>query len=133
MKPVFVDTSYYVALLNAHDQHHRRAVQIANTMRRPLLITEFVLLELGNYLSRGSLRQLFIGVRDQLRADAGITIVPVSSDLLESGCALYSRRPDKTWSVTDCISFVVMADYGVTDALTTDRHFEQAGFEVLLK
>ena len=55
-----------------------------------------------------------------------------TSELFERGLALYNARPDKEWSLTDCISFVVMADEGLTDALTGDRHFEQAGFTALL-
>jgi hypothetical protein len=53
--------------------------------------------------------------------------------LLDAGLGLYGRRLDKEWSLADCIAFVVMKDEGITDALTTDRHFEQAGFKVLLK
>lgn len=46
---------------------------------------------------------------------------------------LFGKRPDKDWSLTDCISFVVMHDYGLADALTTEHYFEQAGVNALLK
>jgi uncharacterized protein len=59
--------------------------------------------------------------------------VAASSELLKRGLALYDGRPDKEWQLSDCISFVVMEDEGITDALTGDRHFEQAGFQALLK
>jgi predicted nucleic acid-binding protein len=60
-------------------------------------------------------------------------IVETSGKLFRTGVAFYSRRPDKDWSLTDCISFVVMRDRGITEALTGDHHFEQAGFKALLK
>jgi predicted nucleic acid-binding protein len=68
-----------------------------------------------------------------LRADPACTIVPPTQSLFEQGVDLYARRPDNGWSLTDCISFVVMQQHGVTQALTGDHHFEQAGFEALLK
>jgi hypothetical protein len=52
---------------------------------------------------------------------------------MDRGLALYAARPDKEWSLTDCVSFLVMQDHGVTEALTADHHFEQAGFVALLK
>jgi hypothetical protein len=58
--------------------------------------------------------------------------MPSSNELFAAGVELYATRPDKEWSLTDCISFVVMEREGLTDALTGDRHFEQAGFKVLL-
>ncbi len=68
-----------------------------------------------------------------LRASPRATIVPLGSQLLERGMQLMGERQDKDWSLTDCISFVVMKKHGIHDALTTDKHFEQAGFTALLK
>ena len=68
-----------------------------------------------------------------MRAHPNTTIVPVSSRLIERGFALFANRPDKEWSLTDCISFVVMEEHSVTEALTSDGDFEQAGFSALLK
>jgi uncharacterized protein len=68
-----------------------------------------------------------------LRSDPNALIVPASPELFQRGYDLYARRPDKDWSLTDCTSFVVMKEQGLTDALTTDHHFEQAGFQMLLK
>ncbi len=59
--------------------------------------------------------------------------LPATMEWFERGLELYERRPDKEWSVTDCISFAVMTERGVSEALTNDRHFEQAGFQILLK
>jgi len=68
-----------------------------------------------------------------LRASPRATIVPLGSQLLDRGMQLMEERQDKDWSLTDCISFVVMKEQGVQDALTADGHFEQAGFRALLK
>lgn len=67
------------------------------------------------------------------RADDRVSIVPMDQELFDRGVALYGERLDKEWSVTDCISFIVMREQGVTDALTGDHHFEQVGFTALLK
>jgi predicted nucleic acid-binding protein len=67
-----------------------------------------------------------------LRTDSGTVIVPASSDLVDRGFELSSRRADKEWSLTDCISFAVMEEHGVREALTSDSHFEQAGFTMLM-
>jgi hypothetical protein len=68
-----------------------------------------------------------------LREDAEVTIVPPGPELFEAGLKLYSQREDKDWTLTDCISFVVMERMGIREALTGDHHFEQAGFTVLLR
>ena len=70
---------------------------------------------------------------DNLRSAEDIEIVPASSELFSKGFAFFTSRPDKDWSFTDCISFVVMRERGITNALTADHHFEQAGFVALLK
>jgi len=133
MKPVFIDTSYYVALLSLGDVNHDRAVRLARELKRPMILTEFVLLELANALSRLIDRQLFVRLLPHLRANPNVTIVPASPELFDRGYVLYASRADKNWSLTDCISFVVMKEYGLHDALTADHHFEQAGFHALLR
>ena len=132
MKPVFADTSFYLALLSDRDQHHEQAAQLSARLRRPAVLTEFVLLEIANAMSAARSRNSFIELWTLLRADSTVGVVPVSSDLLQAGYELYVCRQDKDWSLTDCISFVVMQRRGLTDALTADRHFEQAGFSILL-
>jgi predicted nucleic acid-binding protein len=68
-----------------------------------------------------------------LENDDQVKIVPASHELFRHGLTLYFQRPDKKWFLTDCISFAVMAENGLKDALTGDRHFEQAGFTALLR
>ena len=133
MIAVFADTSFYLALLSADDEYHDRAVQLSMEMRRPVVLTEFVLLETGNSLSSVHQRRLFVDLAPHLPADPAVRIVPASSDLLQLGYELFRRREDKSWSLTDCTSFVVMKEQGVREAITADHHFEQAGFVALLR
>jgi uncharacterized protein len=132
MKSVFADTSYYVALLNQADANHVAALRVSRSLRCRVVVTEYVLLELGSALSQRKDRRLFMSLVAQLRADKATTIVPSSPELFARGLALFRRRPDKDWSLIECISFVVMDKAGVGEALSTDHHFKQAGFKILL-
>jgi hypothetical protein len=134
MKPLFADTSYYVALLSVRDIAHRRALAaLAPTSSRRVVTTEFVLLELGNRFARAADHADFLALVEGLRANPLVNIVPLSSDLLDRGLEIMRLRSDKDWSLTDCISLIVMAEAGCEEALTTDHHFEQAGFRALLR
>jgi len=132
MRPVFADTSYYGALLSPKDTLHENAVRWMRTSDRRIILTEFVLLELGNGFHLLKDRVLFWEFVGELRSDPNATLIPASSDLLRAGLELYGKRLDKEWSLTDCISFVVMERHDVTEALTADHHFVQAGFQALL-
>lgn len=132
MKAVFADTAFYVALANERDPYHAKALELARTRRGRVVTTEYVLIEVGNLLSRTGDRPSFLSPLEQIESDAEITVVPGTHDWFGRGVDLYKRRPDKQWSMTDCISFVVMKEMGLTEALTADRHFEQAEFTVLL-
>ena len=92
-----------------------------------------MLLELADALSKPPLREEALAVSQLVETDPTFRLVPASSELLRRGRELYANRRDKEWELTDCISFVVMQDEGLTDALTADQHFEQAGFKALLK
>ena len=83
-------------------------------------------------MSRTGDRPAFLILMQQLETDPELTVVPGSHDLFERGFQLFKTRADKEWSLTDCISFVVMEQMALTEALTADRHFEQAGFTMLL-
>jgi uncharacterized protein len=132
MKPVFADTSFYVALFSPGDVHHEAAVRLARELRRAVVVTEYVLMELANALARASSRKLFVALLPKLKANPNVTIVAASPERFARGCKLYADRPDKDWSLTDCISFGVMEEEDITEALTADHHFEQAGFKALL-
>jgi predicted nucleic acid-binding protein len=128
---VFADAWYYLALLNKDDVAHERVLQWSRQVRRPVIVTDFVLVEVGNALSFGPFRAKFVGLVRSLRADANTTVLPASRQLLDEGLALFAQREDKEWSLTDCISFVVMRQHGIVEALTGDHHFEQAGSIIL--
>ena len=130
---VFADTSYYVSELNPRDALHSVARGFTTTYRGGVVTTEFVLIETANFLLRGEGRQAYVDLIRNLRNDPLTTIIPASAELFEKGLALFAARPDKEWSLTDCISFEVMTELELPDALTADLHFEQAGFRVLLK
>jgi len=132
MKAVFADTFFYLALLNEEDTAHSRAVA-ESRVNRPIVTTEFVVLELGNACARASDHADFLALVDGMRASSRIRIIPLSSGLLQRGLELMRSRSDKDWSLTDCTSFVAMEEAGLEEALTGDQHFEQAGFRALLK
>jgi predicted nucleic acid-binding protein len=133
MRVVFADTFYYFALLSSRDSAHARAVEFTRDYDGRMVTTGWVLGELADGLAPGRNRKLFVDFLAALRSDPQVTIVPPDSSLFEEGLALYAARPDKDWSLTDCISFCVMKREGIDEALTGDHHFEQAGFRILLK
>ncbi len=133
MTPQFADTFYYLALLNPDDQAHARVVALARRSSGPVVTTAWVLTEVGDAMAAPALRPVFLDLMRSLRADPETEIVPPDPGLFERGLDLFSRRPDKARSLTDCISFVVMSEGGLTEALTGDHHFEQAGFRALLR
>jgi predicted nucleic acid-binding protein len=130
---VFADTSFYVVVVNREDAAHHVAREFALRFHGIMLTTEYVLVEVGNWLSRSGDRSVFLDLMARLMSDAHTVIVPADHNLFERGLALYAERPDKDWSLTDCIWFIVMQEREVMEALTADRHFEQAGFVALLR
>jgi len=132
---VFIDTAAWIALANMDDEFHTRATQIMGdllTQKARLVTTEFVLLEVADALTAPNLRSNTIKFINRLRQAPILQIIPLSEDLLANGWLLYSQRLDKSWGLTDCTSFVVMLSEQITQAFTSDRHFEQAGFVKLL-
>ncbi|MGI8980072.1 MAG: type II toxin-antitoxin system VapC family toxin [Pirellulaceae bacterium] len=132
MNAVFADTSFYLALLRSDDSLYPRAIGELRK-NRPIVTTEFIILELGNACCRAADHADFLALIAGMRASERIAIAPLDSGLLDRGLDLFASRSDKDWSLTDCISFVVMEDHGLREALTGDKHFEQAGFVALLK
>jgi hypothetical protein len=101
--------------------------------RGPLVTTAWVLTEVADGLASTPRRQVFRGLLANLEVNKNNLIVPANSETFEKGVELYHARPDKQWSLTDCTSFVVMSEERITEALSGDRHFEQAGFTALRK
>lgn len=134
MKSVFADTGYFVALLDPRDQHRvqarRRSLQLGATR---LITSEMVLDEVLGLVSKPPVRMQAVAAVDSIRSAANVEVVPQSSALFDRALALYRDRPDQDWSLTDCASFVIMSERGITEALAHDHHFEQAGFVALLR
>jgi predicted nucleic acid-binding protein len=128
----FADTFYFLALLNVKDVAHTAAHAYGNQPGR-ILTTGWVLTELADAMATRAKRQIFVDFHRLLQFDPDVEVVPSSAALFDNGMSLYASRPDKDWSLTDCISFAVMQERGITEALTGDHHFEQAGFQALLK
>ena len=129
----FLDTSYLGALFMRNDQWHEAARRWTARATPPLITTDYVMLELADGLARPAWRATFARIRATLQSNPHVRIVSQSRALFERGLELFSARTDKAWSLTDCLSFVVMQDEGCADALTADLHFMQAGFRALLR
>ena len=135
MNRVFLDTSYAVALSAVSDEHHKRALELADEMEGAnthFVTTRAILLEIGNALSRLRHRAAAISLLTALENDPQVEIVPLSDDLYHRALEIYRDHADKEWGLIDCVSFIVMKDEALTEALTADNHFQQAGFRTLL-
>lgn len=130
---LLLDTFFVQALLNHRDQFHAQAVAFAPRLRlaAEVWITEAILVEIGNALSKINRVGAAQFVR-QAYQTRNMHVVPVDTVLLSRAVDLYAARLDKDWGLTDCISFVVMHDQQIADAVTGDEHFRQAGFRALL-
>ncbi|HEY7219962.1 MAG TPA: PIN domain-containing protein [Candidatus Binatia bacterium] len=131
-----MDAAYYIAMLNPQDDLHDRAMSVSRSLGDCIFVTtEMILTEVLNYFAeRGAMpRQLAANFVQQIRQDPNTRVVPQTSAQFEDALELYRSRPDKEWSHTDCASFRVMEQEDIAEALTYDRHFEQAGFKALLR
>ncbi|MFT5367713.1 MAG: putative nucleic acid-binding protein [Candidatus Latescibacterota bacterium] len=136
MSEVFLDASYAIALSSVKDQYHQRAVALSEQLELDgtrLVTTRAVILEIGNALSKQKYREAAIELLTSLSEDPTVEIIPLPEVLFDRAFTFYQSHQDKEWGITDCISFVVMQDRGLTEALTADDHFQQAGYRALLK
>jgi predicted nucleic acid-binding protein len=132
VKRAFGDAHYFLALLSPRDQDHIRAREFAAQWVGEIVTTRWVLAEVADGLATPPLRTPAVTFLQRLEQNPFVRILPPDDAQFLRGFDLYRRRPDKAWSLTDCISFVVMQDEKLEEALTADRHFEQAGFTALL-
>jgi uncharacterized protein len=131
----FLDTAFAIALASRSDAFHSTALELAanlKTNRARLVTTRAVLLEIGNALAKHRYREGAVALLGALESDPHVQIVSLTTQLYHEALHLFQSRTDKEWGLTDCVSFAVMQRAGITDALTTDDHFRQAGFRVLL-
>ena len=136
MNDIFLDTSYAIASVSPKDQLHRKAKRWTNQIASsniPIITTQAILLEIGDAFSRSRFRNVGIGFLENLESDINTTIISLTDELYDKAFELFRNQPDKEWGLVDCISFVVMRERGIDDALTADEHFVQAGFRALLR
>lgn len=129
---VFLDTGYLLALERRTDQNHPAALEHWRSLRQDsrlhLVSTTYVFDETVTYLNSRGLHASAVKVGRRLLASPSVELVHVGEDLFREAFDLLERRPDKRYSLTDCVSFVVMRERGISAALAFDRHFEQEGF-----
>ena len=133
---VFLDTSFSLAIAIPKDANHKRAIEISRTLansRTEIITTQAIVLEIGNALSGAKHRPFAVQIISRLQEEPNISIVSISDELIDKAFELFSDRADKEWGMIDCVSFVVMREYGLNSALTADAHFVQAGFRALLR
>jgi predicted nucleic acid-binding protein len=133
MTATFADTYFWLALVTPNDRAHARAHYVIDHLSAPLTTTTWVLTEVGDALCKPRTRSVFTTLLDSIDQHRLISVLPAEQNHFNRAVALYRSRPDKEWSLTDCTSFVMMRDLHITEALTGDHHFEQAGFVALLK
>ncbi len=130
---IFVDTAFVIAWISPRDDLHEKALSLLDSHRNDdWLTTDCVLLEVGNSLAK-RYRAEAIETIENFLTDELITIVGLKPDLFARAFELYRSRQDKPWGLIDCVSFMVMRDYDVREALTNDRNFVQAGFAALMR
>jgi predicted nucleic acid-binding protein len=133
---VFLDTAFVLALSSSSDRFHETAKKLSRRVEEKhvhIVTTRAVLIEIGDAMAKQPFRRASVTALRALELAKDLEIVPISEQLYAQAFQLYTARPDKEWGLTDCISFVVMQEMDLTEALTTDRHFEQAGFKSLMR
>ena len=135
MRTVFADANYWIGLFNPKDQLHDAAIAASRSLARTRLVTsEMVLVEVLNGLAEfAPLRGAVVAAVDAIAADPNTEVVPQTALLFRDALAHFRQHQDKEWGLTDCSSFVIMRSRDLREALTHDHHFEQAGFEALLR
>lgn len=132
-RATFIDTAYILGLLNPRDRWHGKAVEMSRTVKGPFVTSDAIMTEIGDALSERSRRVWSAEAIADLRADPDVTCVGIDETTFVAGLQLYREMADKDWSLTDCFSFVIMRREQITDALTADVHFVQAGFRALMR
>jgi predicted nucleic acid-binding protein len=132
---VLLDTSFVLALENRRDAYHERAKMLDRQLLQDGCLSVLhwgILFEIGDGYARIGRRSKGQALLDRLWHEERYCVAPLTDSLVEQALELYQARPDKEWGLTDCLSFVLMKREGMTEALTADDHFRQAGFQALL-
>jgi predicted nucleic acid-binding protein len=136
VKRLFADTVYWIALTNSFDQYHAKAVEVSSALGHcRLFTTEAVLTEFLNALAdKGPhVRAAAVEMVETIMNSSQVTVIPQSRRTFNRSLTFYKVRPDKGYSLTDCGSMLLMRERHLSEALTTDRHFEQEGFTAILR
>jgi uncharacterized protein len=136
LRQVFADTAYWLALTNPFDQHHDKATRVSASLQDKRIVTsDAVLTEYLNALAdKGStVRLAAVRSVESILRNSGVMVIAQTRRLFLKGFALYKARADKGYSLTDCVSMAIMRQQKITNALTTDHHFEQEGFAALMR
>ena len=134
-RTVLLDTSFIIALEERRDPHHERAKALDRELLEQdavLVLHWGIILEIGDGYARLGRRAKGVRLLDRFTTEQGYRIEPITQRLLTEALAIYSGRDDKEWSLTDCVSFSLMTEANIAEALTADPHFRQAGFTALL-
>jgi len=132
MNAVFLDTGYVLALELSNDQNHRAAVKHWRSIRKrlpPLVTTSYVFDEVVTYFNSRGYHAKAVEVGNRLLTSPSVQFVQVDEGLFKEGWHYFQQHQDKDYSLTDCISFVVMKRFGIETAFAFDQHFVQAGFK----
>lgn len=128
---IFVDTGFVLAKINRNDQYHQEALKLLDRFEdTPWVTTEAVLLEIGNAMAKEYKLQAVEFIEDCLTLNR-VEVVKITPYLFNQALKVYKDYQDKEWGLIDCVSFVVMAEKGITQVLAFDKHFAQAGFQRL--
>lgn len=134
MNPRFLDTGYVIALETSDDQHHKTALQHWSDLAKSLpqlVITSYVFNEIVTFFNSRNHHQKAVEIGNRLLSSPSVQLVHVDEPLFREGWHYLEQHSDKSYSLTDCISFVVKKRLGITTALTFDKHFVQARFDTL--
>jgi uncharacterized protein len=134
-RSVFIDTFALVALASKTDQHHRAAVQMHSELRLEkctIITSQWVLAEFLGWSTLPSFRAAALHIVDSLRGSPRVIVLGATPDQWDLALRRYRDRPDKGWSLIDCISMDQCAASQVSDVFTNDHHFTQAGLSILL-
>jgi len=134
MASVFIDTGYLLALEMTNDQNHEAALSHWNQIKTSLpelVTTSYVFDEVVTFFNSRGRHAKAVEVGNRLLQSRSVTLIQVEENLFEAAWRYFQQRADKAYSLTDCISFVVMNEQGIRHALTFDKHFAQAGFTTL--
>jgi predicted nucleic acid-binding protein len=131
----FIDTNAFLALKDSNDEHHKKAKEIAQHLleqtRKAGITTDYILDETYTILRERAGHKLAVQFGEEVRLGSRMKIIYLNKELLDEAWHIFKKYKDKDFSFTDCTSFAVMQNHKIAQAFTFDKHFEQAGFEII--